>query len=430
MPSKINFTQLNKELKLNGKERKELYQKIGNKKIDKEEADKIRNYFRPNKKELEVSKLLIKETNTKSMINKEITKMNYNKDLNIVYYGPAGTGKTKNALDKVEELTSKNYDRDLFEKNKDELKKLQEEFEEAKGRKATALAKKIKTVETSISELESEKKSFSEFTTFHPSYQYQEFIEGIRAVTKDGNTTYENKDGVFKIIAKRAIENFDKNYVLIIDEINRGNISSIFGEFFTLLEDTKRVSSTEKENPEAVSITLPYSQEQLAVPDNLYIIGTMNTTDKSISLLDVALRRRFKFIAVEPNYSILKDIESLEVSKMLQSINERLSVLKGEDFQIGHSYFLNADSIKDLQEIFEFKIIPLLKEYFHGDWESICAILNQDYTLIEDSGLLINKFVTNDNLFKSNSKFSKIVTKKKVLKLNSSFLIDDLKTII
>ncbi|HIP27022.1 MAG TPA: hypothetical protein EYG80_05150 [Flavobacteriaceae bacterium] len=383
--------------------------------LSQDEANKIRKEFLKNKPLKESQKKEIKEMS---------------KDLNIIYYGPAGTGKTKNALDKVEELTSQNYDKDLFEKNKDELKKLQEEFDEAKGKKATALAKKIKTVETSISELEAEKKSFSEFTTFHPSYQYQEFIEGISIEEKDGNTFYKVKHGIFKKLAKRALENKDKSYVLIIDEINRGNISSIFGEFFTLLEDTKRVSSTDKENLEAVSITLPYSQEKLSVPDNLYIIGTMNTTDKSISLLDVALRRRFKFIAVEPEYSILENIEELDIARMLQSINERLAILKGEDFQIGHSYFLNATNLEDLREIFEFKIIPLLKEYFHGDWETICAILNQDYTVIGDSGLLINKFVTNDNLFKSNSKFSKIVTKKKILKLNSSFLIDDLKTII
>ncbi|MDQ7046195.1 MAG: AAA family ATPase [Sulfurovum sp.] len=269
-----------------------------------------------------------------------------------------------------------------------------------------------------------------EFTTFHPSYQYQEFIEGISIEEKDGNTFYKTKNGIFKKLARRALENKDKNYVLIIDEINRGNISSIFGEFFTLLEDTKRVSSTDDENPEAVSITLPYSQEKLSVPDNLYIIGTMNTTDKSISLLDVALRRRFKFIAVEPDYSVLNNIENLDTAKMLQSINERLAVLKGEDFQIGHSYFLKVITLEDLQEIFEFKMIPLLKEYFHGDWESICAILNQDFTNISDEGLLINKFTVNNNIFKDNSRFSDIAKKKKVLTLNSSFTLNDLKTII
>jgi len=255
------------------------------------------------------------------------------------------------------------------------------------------------------------------------------FIEGITIRTEKQKTVYEIKDGIFKKLAKRALENLDKNYVLIIDEINRGNISSIFGEFFTLLEDTKRVSSTEEENSEAVSITLPYSQEKLSVPDNLYILGTMNTTDKSISLLDVALRRRFKFIAVEPDYSILKNIDGLDTAKMLESINKRLAVLKGEDFQIGHSYFLNANNIKDLREIFEFKIIPLLKEYFHGDWESICAVLNQDFKLITNNSLLINKFAKTNQLFKNNSKFYNFEDKKKIFKLNPEFSIDNLKTV-
>ena len=352
---------------------------------------------------------------------------NMNKDLNIIYYGPAGTGKTREALKKVEELTAENHNKPLLEQ---ELKDLEEKFEEAKGRSATTLGNKIKKLKEDILALDEEKKTFYEFTTFHPSYQYQEFIEGITIREENKKTVYEIKDGIFKKLSQRALDNKDKNYVLIIDEINRGNISSIFGEFFTLLEDTKRVSSTEDENSEAVSIILPYSQEQLAVPDNLYIIGTMNTTDKSISLLDVALRRRFKFIAVEPDYTTLKNIESLETSKMLQSINERLAILKGEDFQIGHSYFLNTNSIEDLQEIFEFKIIPLLKEYFHGDWESICAVLNQEYQSIGDSGLLINKFIVNENLFRNNQKFSEKVKKRKNCKLNSDFSIDDLKTII
>lgn len=415
----ISIKVLISELKISPSEIVRLRNKVGIKHrktvFTMEEANKIRKEFFKNTK---IQKDSIKEIK------------NMSKDLNIIYYGPAGTGKTKNALDKVEELTAENYDKDLFDSNKDELKKLQEEFEEAKGRTATNLAKKIKTVETSIAALESEKKTFSEFTTFHPSYQYQEFIEGIRIEAVDDNTSYKQKDGIFKKIVKRALENRDKNYVLIIDEINRGNISSIFGEFFTLLEDTKRVSSTDKENFEAVAITLPYSQEKLSVPDNLYIIGTMNTTDKSISLLDVALRRRFKFIAVEPDYSILVDIDGLATSKMLQAINERLAVLKGEDFQIGHSYFLDANSIEDLREIFEFKIIPLLKEYFHGDWESICAVLNQEYQSIGDNGLLINKFAVNENLFKKNQKFSEIAKKRKNLRLNPNFSIDDLKTII
>ncbi len=410
--NKTNFAKLQKELNLDRMQKKELYEQIGKRNIFEDEAKEIRKKFQKNK------------NNT----NKEAI-YTMSKDLNIIYYGPAGTGKTRKALLKVEELTGANYDKKLFDANKEKLKDLQEKFDEAKGRAATTLQKQIKSMEETIDKQEEEKKTFSEFTTFHPSYQYQEFIEGISIKEVKGNTSYEVKHGIFKKIAKRALENLDKNYVLIIDEINRGNISSIFGEFFTLLEDTKRISSSEEENEEAVSITLPYSQEKLSVPDNLYIIGTMNTTDKSISLLDIALRRRFKFIAIEPDYDILVDIENFKISNMLQSINKRLAVLKGEDFQIGHSYFLDANSIEDLQSIFEYKIIPLLKEYFHSDWESICAILNQDYQTIGNTGLLINKFTIENNLFKENSKFSKMITKKKTLKLNTSFSINELETI-
>jgi len=412
MKDKINFNGLKQELNLNRKQKIELYNQIGKRHIDEDEANKIRKKF---------------IVNNKTEIKKEICKMSNN--LNIIYYGPAGTGKTREALLKVEELTGANYDKKLFEENKEKLKELHEKFEEAKGGNATRIQKQIKLMEETIDKQEEEKNTFSEFTTFHPSYQYQEFIEGISIKEVKGNTSYEVKPGIFKKIAERALENLDKNYVLIIDEINRGNISSIFGEFFTLLEDTKRISSSDIENKEAVSITLPYSQEKLSVPDNLYIIGTMNTTDKSISLLDIALRRRFKFIAVEPDYEILVDIDNFKLSTMLQAINKRLSVLKGEDFQIGHSYFLDANSIEDLQNIFEYKIIPLLKEYFHSDWESICAILNQDYLSIKDTGLLINKFTIDKSLFKDNSKFSKMISKKNTLKLNTSFTIDDLKSV-
>lgn len=379
----------------------------------------------------EEAKKIIIEYNKKNQVpipQKEIKKMS-NKDLNIIYYGPAGTGKTREALNKVEELTSKNYNKALL---LEELEKLEDEFKEARASKATKLEKEINKKKEAISKLDEEKKTFYEFTTFHPSYQYQEFIEGITIREENKKTIYEIKDGIFKKIAKRALENLDKNYVLIIDEINRGNISSIFGEFFTLLEDTKRFSSTEEENSEAVSITLPYSQKKLSVPDNLYIIGTMNTTDKSISLLDVALRRRFKFIAVEPDYNAFENpnIDGLDMPNMLKSINERLVVLKGEDFQIGHSYFLKAKNIEDLQEIMEYKIIPLLKEYFHGDWESICAVLNQNYEAIGNDGLLVSKIDMTKDIFRNNSKFNEKIKRKKVCKLNPSFTIDDLSSII
>ncbi len=379
-----------------------------------EEVEKIRIEFKKNHK-------------VANTTQKEIEKMT--KDLNIIYYGPAGTGKTREAILKVEEFTGENYK--ITSKEQDEeIAELENRLNFLKNKKRPTKAEKedISEIPKEIKKLEAY--PLVEFTTFHPSYQYQEFIEGITIKEENKKTVYEIKDGIFKKIAQRALDNPAENYTLIIDEINRGNISSIFGEFFTLLENTKRVSSTDNENPESVAITLPYSQEKLSVPDNLYIIGTMNTTDKSISLLDVALRRRFKFILVEPKYDILKNIETLDTSNMLKTINKRLSILKGEDFQIGHSYFIEATTVEDLREIFEYKIIPLLKEYFHGDWESVCAVLNQDYEAINDKGLLIHKFTPDETLFSKNKRIKDKMNKKKVCQLNSNFTIDDLIKVI
>lgn len=154
-----------------------------------------------------------------------------------------------------------------------------------------------------------------------------------------------------------------KNFVLIIDEINRANISRVFGELITLLEDDKRLG-----NEHPLTVTLP-SGESFAVPPNLYIIGTMNTADKSIALLDIALRRRFVFTAMYPDYQLIPAF-----AKTLKSLNDQIRERKGVDFVIGHSYFLNKD-LRDLPEIFNQKIIPLLYEYFSNRTEPIREVL-------------------------------------------------------
>jgi len=141
------------------------------------------------------------------------------------------------------------------------------------------------------------------FVTFHPSYSYEDFIEGIKPEVRRRSVIYTVKDGIFKQMAKLARRYPNKNFVLIIDEINRGNIPSIFGELITLIEEDKREGE-----PNAISVTLPYSQEKFSVPSNLYIIGTMNTADRSIALLDIALRRRFSFREIMPNYDILSNV--------------------------------------------------------------------------------------------------------------------------
>lgn len=160
-------------------------------------------------------------------------------------------------------------------------------------------------------------------------------------------------------------------YVLIIDEINRGNISRIFGELITLLEDSKRAGEDE-----ALSVTLPYSKEKFSVPSNLYIVGTMNSSDRSLTGLDIALRRRFSFIEMQPDPTVLAGIEvdEVKIDLLLETINQRIEVLLDRDHCIGHAYFMPLQqdaSVGKLAEIFEQKIIPLLQEYFYDDWERI-----------------------------------------------------------
>jgi len=185
-----------------------------------------------------------------------------------------------------------------------------------------------------------------------------------------------------------------KNYVLIIDEINRGNIAKIFGELITLIEDSRRLG-----NKEETKVTLPYSGEPFGVPDSLYIIGTMNTADRSIALLDTALRRRFEFKEMMPKPSQIKrDIEGVNLQELLAKMNERIRVLLDREHQIGHTYFINIRDIKSLKKTFQNKIIPLLQEYFYDNWEKIVLVLNQNGFI---DGKPIDKFIDSDRFKKS-----------------------------
>lgn len=190
---------------------------------------------------------------------------------------------------------------------------------------------------------------------------------------------------LFKLIKPQEYQANDKNYVFIIDEINRGNISKIFGELITLIEETKRKGSDEE-----MSAILPYSSETFSVPNNVYILGTMNTADRSIALLDTALRRRFRFVEMLPNPQVLKDIgvdvvtykgQSLDVAKMLEIINRRIECLYDREHTIGHAFFtkLKYDStVEQLGRIFQRAVVPLLQEYFYDDYEKIQLVLGDN----------------------------------------------------
>lgn len=209
--------------------------------------------------------------------------------------------------------------------------------------------------------------------TFHQSFSYEDFVEGIRPKLHGVEIGYELRDGVFKQIVNVARENPDHRYVLIIDEINRGNIPKTFGELITLIEDSKRLGETDE-----MSVTLPYSNQDFGVPSNLYIIGTMNTADRSILLLDTALRRRFDFVEMMPDSEherISANVQGVELQKMLKAMNERISLLLDREHQIGHTYLFDVTDLKSLSDKFHNKIFPLLQEYFYDDWSKIRKVL-------------------------------------------------------
>ncbi|WP_324720964.1 AAA family ATPase [Salinimicrobium sp. HB62] len=232
-----------------------------------------------------------------------------------------------------------------------------------------------------------------EFVTFHQSFSYEDFIEGIKPNLdeEENNVSYRIEDGIFKKMCLKADADRENQYALFIDEINRGNVSSIFGELITLIEDDKRLG---EENE--LRIKLPYSKTELGVPPNLHIIGTMNTADRSVEALDTALRRRFVFEEIMPQPELLRDIEfnGFNLEELLRNINERIEALLDRDHTIGHSYFIKIDDgdSEALQEAFENKIIPLLQEYFYHDYEKIALILGEGFIERRDAKLKFAKF--------------------------------------
>lgn len=361
-------------------------------------------------------------------------------DLNVIFFGSAGTGKTMMAKDIAVEIISKSKK----ELNSLDFKVLSEHLDLKVD--DSHIMKKIKNLTISAKEviknlslteedvLKYRAYPLIETITFHQNYSYQDFIEGIFPETNlKGEIEYKVKDGVFKKLCNRAINNPEYNYVLLIDEINRGNISAIFGELFTLIEEDKRMKAKNE-----MSINLPYSKDEitgepkkLKVPNNLYIIATMNTVDKSIAMIDIALRRRFKFVECMPDYEILKKVKiensEIELDLMLKAMNDRITILKNEHHQIGQAYFLpkNFDeqnsilTFEELKNIFIYKIIPLLQEYFYDNWEAICAILNQSFKNRQNGILEIE--TKQDNKFLDEFKDLTQFKNSKVVRVNKNF---------
>jgi 5-methylcytosine-specific restriction endonuclease McrBC GTP-binding regulatory subunit McrB len=220
------------------------------------------------------------------------------------------------------------------------------------------------------------------FTTFHQSYAYEDFIEGIKPVIvegeADGDVNYRIEEGVFKDLCRRAELDPDNSYAIFIDEINRANVSAVFGELITLIEQDKR-----KGMPNGMSAILPYSKKPFSVPNNVDIYGTMNTADRSIEALDTALRRRFSFVEMMPKPELLskKEYYGINLQALLERINMRIEALIDRDHTIGHAYLIDVESDDDLKKAFKDKIIPLLQEYFYGDYGKIGLVLGEGFVM-------------------------------------------------
>jgi DNA polymerase III delta prime subunit len=248
---------------------------------------------------------------------------------------------------------------------------------------ANELARMLNEEGNEVNLLTGTRGDFAEFVTFHQSFAYEEFVEGLKPVTDEaGGVSYEVVPGVFRRICERARAAWDVNrddppkYLLVIDEINRANIAKVLGELITLVEDDKRLG---QENQ--LTVTLPYSGARFGVPPNLYILGTMNTADRSIALLDLALRRRFTFVEMEPEPSAIEPEQAagVDLRALLARLNERVAALLDRDHRIGHSYLMNIEDEAALRFAWYARVVPLLQEYFYNDGERLLAVLGEEF---------------------------------------------------
>ncbi|TPG61970.1 McrB family protein [Ewingella americana] len=246
--------------------------------------------------------------------------------------------------------------------------------------------------------------------TFHQSYGYEEFIEGIRARSDEsGNISYPIEPGIFMRLCQRANADPAHRHAIFIDEINRGNISKIFGELISLIEVDKRAGMSN-----AMSLQLSYSGEQFSVPANVDIIGAMNTADRSLALMDTALRRRFDFVEMMPDLSLLSGIKvkGIELESLLEKLNSRIEALYDREHTLGHAFFMPVKNaidagdeeaaFKQLKIAFQKKIIPLLQEYFFDDWNKIRLVLADNQKQDDSLQFVIEKTDDLDTLFGNN----------------------------
>lgn len=293
---------------------------------------------------------------------------------NLILQGAPGTGKTYStaalALKILEHKNENNADESIEKIDFLDRPKIMEEYNKHLIKKFVGVNDCKNNDEaydfSKFGEIAVDGEGLIAFVTFHQSMDYEDFIEGIKPVSIDGgkNVAYPVKSGIFKAIANKAKNDQKNNYVLIIDEINRGNVSKIFGELITLLEADKRHGEKN-----AIPVTLPYSQEEFWVPSNLYIIGTMNTTDRSAGSLDYAIRRRFAFVTLPSDRDVV--IEKKSCNEALKLYDKVMEFIKSnhqpdmdlDDLMVGHSYFL-AENEEKLNQKWKYEILPLLMEYY------------------------------------------------------------------
>jgi 5-methylcytosine-specific restriction protein B len=348
---------------------------------------------------------------------------------NLILFGPPGTGKTYHVVDQTLEILDPARYNELKELN--DRSKMKEAFRQYLNKGQLI------------------------FTTFHQSYAYEDFIEGLKSDDKGGfaptdglfkraaieamfrglpldqstkihELTYlKKKERVLQALQESIVFDFDhaERFVVIIDEINRGNISKIFGELITLLEADKRLN----EDNETI-VTLPYSRNQFILPPNLYIVGTMNTADRSIALLDTALRRRFAFREMVPQPILLSDLlDEVQLDVLLDTINQRIEVLYDRDHAIGHAFFIGLRSLDELIEVFQNKVLPLLQEYFYDDWEKIGLILGGIGQSESDPYIVYQHTRSLSALFKSASSIGFMNNKE--FRIKKTFSVEELRAI-